>query len=228
MHYEIEQKEEAWLAAQQSGQRQQVEQPPKPYESIAQAVQNIAHRTSLDSLIFPVDTLLPMVCAYAINNGQDATIGADPCWPVQLFLQLGVPHALIVRVLETVFDAQEAPFTGRKRKSVIQWINVAVEAWVREVERRGGVPGGVGGIGSGSIGPGSSILGVGGEGAITSWVSDLLGRADEAIVQISNSGRNTSQQEAEEWLDVRRKTKELKRSVESLSNVEREGSLLFR
>ncbi|MCV5117030.1 hypothetical protein OFC47_26790, partial [Escherichia coli] len=87
---------------------------------------SIAHRTSLDSLIFPVDTLLPMVCAYAINNHQDASIGADPCWPVAAFLQLGVPHALTARVLENMPDAQEAPFVGKHRKLVVQWINCVV------------------------------------------------------------------------------------------------------
>lgn len=110
------------------GVRPPTGEPPLPYESVSQQIQLIAHRTSLDSLVFPVDALLPMLCAYAINNGQDAAgVGADPCWPVLLLLSLGVPHALVVQVLENVLDAQEAPFTGRRRKAVVQWIARAVE-----------------------------------------------------------------------------------------------------
>lgn len=193
-------------------------EPPLPYESVSQQIHLIAHRTSLDSLVFPVDTLLPMVCAYAVNNGQDASIGADPCWPIQLFLNLGVPHALVVQVLENMFDAQEAPFTGRRRRVVVQWIAAAVEAWVREVERRG-----AGGIAVGGKG--------GGEGAVGAWVSELLGRADEALAQISAAGatgRGASQADTEEVLELRRVVKTLKRSVDGILGGESVMGSFFR
>jgi nuclear pore complex protein Nup155 len=182
--------------------------PPQPYEMVSTQIQTIAHRTSLDSLIFPIDTLLPIVSKYAIENGQDASIGADPCWPVLLFLQLGVSHTLIVRVLEQIFDTQEAPFTGRRRKVVVQWIDVAVEAWVREVERRGGAPGGKGG-----------------EAALGSWVTELLGRCDEAIAQIAGGGARGAGADAEELVDTRRKTRLLVKAVGSLAAVNGMGSL---
>jgi nuclear pore complex protein Nup155 len=175
---------------------------------VSTQIQTIAHRTSLDSLIFPIDTLLPIVCKYAISNGQDATIGADPCWPVLLFLQLGVSHTLIVRVLEQIFDTQEAPFTGRRRKVLVQMINVAVEAWIREVERRGGALGGKGG-----------------ESALGSWVTELLGRCDEAFAQIAGGGGRGAGADAEELADTRRKTRLLLKAVSSLTAVSGMGSL---
>ena len=191
-------------------------EPPLPYESVSQQIQLIAHRTSLDSLVFPVDTLLPEVCRYALNKAQDASIGADPCWPVQLFLGLGVPHALVMQVLENMFDVQESPFTGRRRKVVVQWIAAAVEAWVREVERR--AAGAVGGLGAGGGGGGS-----GGDGIIGGWVGELLARADECLVQITpavpaatSRAGGAAAAEVEEMLALRRAVQGLKRSVDGI------------
>jgi nuclear pore complex protein Nup155 len=194
-------------------------EPPLPYESVSQAIQLIAHRTSLDSLVFPVDALLPEVCRYAINKGQDASIGADPCWPVRLFLGLGVPHALVVQVLEGVFDAQEAPFTGRRRKVVVQWIVVGVEAWVREVERRAA---GVGAMGGGVGVGGGGAGGGGGEGVMGAWVSELLARADECLVQMAPTAPVSARAgaavsaEVEEVLALRGAVQALKRSVDRI------------
>jgi nuclear pore complex protein Nup155 len=206
-HHEIEERRQVWEethARRPTPADEQAAPPPQPYEMVSSQIQTIAHRTSLDSLIFPIDTLLPIVCKYAILNGQDASIGADPCWPVLLFLQLGVSHALIVRVLEGIFDNQEAPFTSRRRNVVLRWINVAVEAWVREVERRGGAA------------PG----GKGGEGALGSWVTELLRRCDEYLEQLLRG-----KQDAEELAEIRRKTKDLLRAVRNLAATSEMGSL---
>ncbi|KAK1749525.1 Non-repetitive/WGA-negative nucleoporin C-terminal-domain-containing protein, partial [Echria macrotheca] len=177
-------------------------EPGLPYEAVSTAIRNIAHRTSLDSLIFPVDVLLPLVCRYAVLQGQDATIGADPRWPVMLFLHLGLPHALIVHVLEEMFEAQEAPFTGRRRKVVVQWISTAVDAWVREIQRRG----------------------KGVDTAIGAGVSGLLASADESMAQLSQGTRN--QAELEELAETRRDVRSLKREVDSIIGAaELQGSL---
>ncbi|KAK3352608.1 Non-repetitive/WGA-negative nucleoporin C-terminal-domain-containing protein [Lasiosphaeria hispida] len=211
-HHDIDQRQQIWQAFQEGqllpdGIPPPTGEPPMPYESVSSQIQNIAHRTSLDSLIFPVDHLVPLVCAYAINNGQDATIGADPSWPVLLFLNLGVPYALIVHMLEEIFDTQEQPFLGRKRKLVVQWINTAVEAWIREVERRG-------------------TAGKGGDGAISGWVSDLLVRAEECLVQLSAGGRANA--DAEEIVETRRTVRSLKRMVDQIAGADRQGSLFGR
>ncbi|GAB1319439.1 hypothetical protein MFIFM68171_09649 [Madurella fahalii] len=197
IHYDREQLLEAWRS-------EQTGQPALPYEAVSQQISIIAHRTSLDSLVFPVDALLPMVCAYAVNNAQDASIGADPSWPVQLFLNLGVPHALVAQVLENVFDAQEAPFTGRRRKTVVQWIAAVVEAWVRDVERRG-------------------TVGKGGDAAMGAWVGELLARADECLVQSTSGGAVPA-----DVAELRRVVKTLKRSVDALLGDVGTGSFTFR
>lgn len=213
-HYEVEQRQQIWeehRAGRELPKDVEVPTapPPQPYEMVSANIQTIAHRTSLDSLIFPIDTLLPIVCKYAVSNGQDASIGADPCWPVLLFLQLGVSHALIVRVLEQIFDSQETPFTGRRRKVVVQWINVVVEAWAREIERRGGPSQGT----------------QGGEGPLGSWVAELLGRCDEFIGQIVGSARGVS--DAEELAETRRKTRMLQKIVANFAASAAQSSLLF-
>jgi nuclear pore complex protein Nup155 len=175
-----------------------------PYESVSQQIGIIAHRTSLDSLVFPVDALLPLVCAYAVSNGQDASIGADPSWPVLLFLNLGVPHALVAQVLENMFDAQEAPFTGRRRRAVVQWIVTVVDAWVRDVERRG------------AVGKG------GADAAMGAWVAELLARADESLVVAQNGA-------GAEVVDLKRAVQALKKSVDAIVGADPGmGSFIFR
>ncbi|KAK3378806.1 Non-repetitive/WGA-negative nucleoporin C-terminal-domain-containing protein [Lasiosphaeria ovina] len=211
-HHDIEQREQEWQAVRSGAVRPGIDappvsQPPKPYEVVISHIRDIAHRTSLDSLIFPVDALLPLVCTYAIENGQDASVGAEPCWPVLIFLQLGVPHPLILRVLESIFDGQEAPFTGKRRKIVVQWINAAVDSWVREVERRG-------------------TAGRSGDSTIGGWVGDLLTRMDEFLAQLSAGARAPA--DASDLIDARRVTRTLKASVDNIIGAERQGSLLYR
>ncbi|KAL5600894.1 hypothetical protein BROUX41_005732 [Berkeleyomyces rouxiae] len=110
---------------------------PLPYESVTVRIQEIAHRTSCDSLIFPVSHLLPEICQYAVVQEQDATIGAEPVWPVQLFLSIGISHEMIARILEHVFDTQDFGFTGSNRPRLIELIVYVVDGWVREARRRG-------------------------------------------------------------------------------------------
>ncbi|KAG6036656.1 hypothetical protein E4U41_005580, partial [Claviceps citrina] len=121
--------------------------PPLPYEAVSSKIQQIARHTSLDSFVFPIQTLLPEVCRYAVDYEQDATIGADPTWPAQLFLSLGVSHDMIVRVLETIFDTQDYGFSGMARNRIVELIAYVVDDWVGEVRRRGGA------AKAGSMGP---------------------------------------------------------------------------
>lgn len=202
-HQEIEQRLEEYEKQRATSQRQpSIPPPPAPYEAVSMQIQTIAHRTSLDTMIFPIDTLLPIVCEYAITQEQDESIGADNSWPVLLFLQLQVSPSVIVRILEPIFEAQEAPFTGRRRRFVGAWINTAVEAWLREVERQG-----LQSVGRGTLGDGVS------EGVLGSWVHELLGRVTEGIGRLAATGRehNAATLEAEE---VARKAKLLRLSVE--------------
>lgn len=165
--------------------------PPMPYEVLTSKIQNIAHHTSLDSFVFPIQTLLPQLCRYAVTCQQDATIGADPTWPVQLFLSLGVSHDMIVRVLESIFDTQDYGFSGMVRNRVIETIVYVVSDWVAEVRRRGGAAKG------GSLGPS---------------VSDLLQRC-EAALPLPGQGYNNG---GADLADVRRVLRMLRREVAGL------------
>ncbi|KAH8687014.1 Non-repetitive/WGA-negative nucleoporin C-terminal-domain-containing protein [Ilyonectria robusta] len=176
--------------------------PPLPYESVTSKIQNIAHRTSLDSFIFPIQTLLPELCRYAVAYQQDTTIGADPTWPVQLFLTLGVSHDMIVRVLENIFDTQDYGFSGSVRNRIIELIVFVVNDWSAEVRRRGG--GGKGG----SIGPS---------------VVELLKRCDAALPPPGH-GNNLG---GADLADVRRVLKALKREVDGLAQRVPTGTLRF-
>ncbi|OTA55948.1 nucleoporin Nup157/170 [Hypoxylon sp. EC38] len=109
--------------------------PPQPYEVLVGQIQDICHRSSNDSFIFPVPTLLPEICRYAFENAQDTRIGADVNWPVIVFLNLGVSYDLVMRVLEQMFEAQEVPFRGAGRARIIEWIIYVAGQWVRELSR---------------------------------------------------------------------------------------------
>lgn len=176
--------------------------PPLPYEAVSSKIQNIAHHTSLDSFVFPIQTLLPELCRYAVAYQQDATIGADPSWPVQLFLALGVSHDMIVRVLENIFDTQDYGFSGMVRNRIIEIIVFAVSDWVAEVRRRGGAS------------KGSSIgLSVG----------ELLGRCESALPPPGH-GSNYG---GAELAEIRRVLKSLRREVAGLVERAPTGSLRF-
>lgn len=165
-------------------------------------IQSLAHRTSLDSFVFPIQMLLPELCRYSLALQQDNTIGADPAWPVRLFLGLGVSHDMVVRILENLFDTQDHGFRGSARYRVVELIAVTVSEWVAEVRRRGGIGKG------GSIGPG---------------ISELLGRCIDALPaqgQGSNpGGANLS--------DIRLSLRQTQREVDGLVDRVPTGSLRF-
>lgn len=186
--------------------------PAMPYEAVSVQIQTIAHRTSLDSLIFPVETLLGTLCEYALTRQQDASIGADPSWPVLLFLQLRVSHTMVVHVLERLLDAQEVPFTGRRRRVVVEWIDTAVALWCHDVEVTGSV-------GSDSLGSASSSH-------LGAWVSDLMARAERAVSEILATVRDAqTKNELEQTLH---ETRQLRSRVENNVRPANRASMRFR
>lgn len=167
-------------------------------------MQNIAHRTACDAVIFPISTLLPEICRYACAQRQDASIGADPTWPVRLFLGVGVSHDVVVRVLGHVFDTQDYGFNAPGRRvRLVELILFVVGEWSREVRRRGGGGGG---------------LGVGGAGKMGGEVGELLERCEGAL------GGNQGNVGGMEVGELRRGVRTLRREVGSL--VERMGGSL--
>ncbi|CAK7205717.1 hypothetical protein SEUCBS139899_008496 [Sporothrix eucalyptigena] len=188
--------------------------PPLPYEAVSMQIQTIAHRTSLDSLIFPVEVLLGTLCEYALTRQQDASIGADPSWPVLLFLQLRVSHAMVVRVLERLLDAQEVPFTGRRRRVVVEWINTAVSLWCHDVE--------VGAAGQNSLGG----IDTGSGASLGQWVADLMARAERAVLDIVATVRDAR---AKEDLELTlNETRQLRARVDNNVRPAHRATMRFR
>ncbi|OAA66487.1 nucleoporin [Niveomyces insectorum RCEF 264] len=180
--------------------------PPMPYEAVSMQIQTIAHRTSLDSLIFPVDVLLTTLCEYSLTRQQDESIGADPAWPVFLFMQLRVSHAILLRILERILDTQEVPFTGRRRKAVVVWINTVLSAWVHEIE--------------------SGASGGAGDTHVAQWVGDLMSRAERTVVDILTSLRDARLKEQLE--DVLDETRRLRAQVDSMIRPGYQSTMRFR
>ena len=175
---------------------------PMPYEVLSTRIQNIAHQTSLDSFVFPIQTLLPQLCRYAVAEKQGSEINADATWPVQLFLRLGVNHDMIIRVLENIFDTQDYGFSGNTRNRVIELIVYVVNDWLADVRRRGGAGK------SGSIGPA---------------VGELLARCETAM-PAAGYGSNPG---GGELADIRRTLRTLRRDIAGLIERVPTGSLRF-
>lgn len=135
-HDEVQERLAAYNA-ERRGRAAQADAPPQPYETLATQIEDICHRASKDSFIFPVPSLLPDLCRYALEQGQDGRIGADVHWPINLFLKLDVSHDLVVRVLETMFETQAMPFHGAARARLVEWICRAVYLWLRDLGRHG-------------------------------------------------------------------------------------------
>ncbi|CAN8101920.1 unnamed protein product [Discula destructiva] len=191
-HAEVLQQLAAWEAAGRPEKDPNIVQPPLPYEHVMSRVTDVAHRTSLNDHIFPIDVVLTLLCRYSIENGQDETIGADPSWPVLLFLSLNIPHASIARVLERILDAQEAPFTSRRRKVVVRWLNEVLARWVRNVETQGTA----GGLGQ--------------------WVADLLERCQEAIQEVVRAEERATRTVSTDTQTVHAQVRELQDWVQGV------------
>ncbi|KAI5862066.1 nucleoporin-domain-containing protein [Durotheca rogersii] len=163
--------------------------PPQPYESLVAQIQDICHRSSNDSFIFPVPTLLPEICRYAFENAQDARIGADVNWPVLVFLKLGVSYDLVVRVLEQMFESQEVPFRGAGRARLVEWISHTISQWIRDLGRNGRP-----------------------DARLDPWVAQLVSECDNWVssnARIANEG-------GADIRDLLRSVKEVRRSVDGL------------
>ncbi|KAI8944498.1 Non-repetitive/WGA-negative nucleoporin C-terminal-domain-containing protein [Xylaria longipes] len=163
--------------------------PPQPYETLVAQIEGICHRSSKDSFIFPVPTLMPDVCRYAMENGQDGRIGADVDWPINLFIHLDVSYDLVVRVLESMFEAQNIPFRGAGRARLVEWICRAVSQWLRDLGRHGRP-----------------------DAKLEPWVGELMAECDtwaSANVRGTNEGGTDPRELAREVREVRRAVENL-------------------
>ncbi|KAJ2896914.1 putative non-repetitive/WGA-negative nucleoporin [Zalerion maritima] len=192
-------------------------EPAQPFEIISAKVTEIAHRSSLDSFVFPVSDLLRIVCKYTVENQQDGTVGADPCWPVIVFLQLGVSHDMVARVLEDLLENNEIPFQGRQTASkvrLVEWIVYTVQTWLREMGRRGG-PGG----GGPAAGLGGSLRG---DSSLGTWVREVLLRAEQELPPAGPNHGGTV-----DVAELRRQLRETMKGVDGVVGVGLAGDMRF-
>ncbi|ODV90031.1 hypothetical protein CANCADRAFT_99845 [Tortispora caseinolytica NRRL Y-17796] len=79
---------------------------PEPYQYVASAIRHLGERFRLTEFIFSSDRLVPMLERYQFVNGS----GSAPGWIVDAFLDAGVVHEQLFRVIDSLFDRREHPF----------------------------------------------------------------------------------------------------------------------
>ncbi|KAF2013061.1 non-repetitive nucleoporin-like protein [Aaosphaeria arxii CBS 175.79] len=120
-----------------------------PWETVSLEVENVGRRVNLNENVFPVNILLQLLLQYDVQNyNHDSTPSRGaaeliPCsnltWPIDVFIKLDAPFEALVATLESLWYAQEPPFTGPKRKLIVKWIIYTINQW-KETSRRQGVP----------------------------------------------------------------------------------------
>ncbi|KAF2271472.1 non-repetitive nucleoporin-like protein [Westerdykella ornata] len=118
-----------------------------PWELVGAEVESIGRRVALNENVFPVNVLLQILLQYDLEcythdpNGGNRNSALTYCpaltWPIDVFIRVGAPFEIMVATLEALWYAQEAPFTGRNRKSLIKWIIYTVEEWSHVSNRQG-------------------------------------------------------------------------------------------
>lgn len=124
-----------------------------PWEAVAMKVEEIGTRTNLNENVFPVHVVLQLLLQYdlefythetnARHGGPDELApNSNLTWVLDVFLKLKAPFEYLVATLESLWYAQEHPFTGRNRKILVKWIIYLVEQWGAMSRRTGALFGG--------------------------------------------------------------------------------------
>lgn len=124
-----------------------------PWEVIASDVVRIGRRLNKDENIFPVNIVLQLLLQYYIqsytpegNTNLNANREAIRCsnftWPIDVFIDLDIAFEGLLSTLEALWYAQERPFQGAARKSLVKWIIYTVEQWYKLSNQEGLIFGG--------------------------------------------------------------------------------------
>ena len=143
-----------------------------------------------------MSTLLPSICQYSYENEQDGRLNADVNWPVLLFLNLGVSHDMVARILQHMFEAQEVPFRGpAARARLAEWITVVLGRWATELGRRGAAE----------------------AARLDPWVAELAAECEAFVVQVANGpgGARVRNPGGLDPRDVLRNLREAKKTIDS-------------
>jgi len=105
-----------------------------PWEAVGDKVRNLGRRLQGADATFPVQTLLPMLERYSL---EDAAQGAPKTWAIDIFLNVDIPHESLLPVLEQIYYSNEHPFVGTQRRIIAAHLVYVVRTWLEGSSRRG-------------------------------------------------------------------------------------------
>jgi nuclear pore complex protein Nup155 len=105
-----------------------------PWEAVGDKVRNLGRRLQGADATFPVQTLLPMIERYSL---EDAARGASKTWAIDIFLDVDIPHESLLPVLEQIYYGNEHPFVGIQRRIIAAHMVYVVKSWLESSSRRG-------------------------------------------------------------------------------------------
>lgn len=104
------------------------------WEAVGVEVRRLGRRLGLNPSTFPIQTLLPILEAYA----QEPRSQQPPdSWAIDMFLELEIPHETLLPVLENMFYANMQPFTGGKKRKLGEKMVYLIQQWFAASERSG-------------------------------------------------------------------------------------------
>ncbi|WPG99192.1 Non-repetitive/WGA-negative nucleoporin C-terminal-domain-containing protein [Acrodontium crateriforme] len=107
-----------------------------PWEAVGEKIRDMGRRLNTSDSVFPVQYLLPAIERYYI--GAQEHHPPTYMWPVDIFLDLDIPHETLLPVLEQVYYGNEPPFdTSSKRKMIANQMVSLLRSWVGASERKG-------------------------------------------------------------------------------------------
>ncbi|KAF2431561.1 non-repetitive nucleoporin [Tothia fuscella] len=110
------------------------------FEVVAEKVQTLGKRLNCSDSTFPIPVILPKLVNYAIQDNISNKRSTLETWPIELFLDLGIPHEVLVTGIEDLFYNPERPWTtDRYRIKTAQLLTYTVDAWYMATSRGGGV-----------------------------------------------------------------------------------------
>jgi nuclear pore complex protein Nup155 len=105
-----------------------------PWEAVGDKVRNLGRRLQGADATFPVQTLLPMLERYSL---EEAARGAPKTWAIDIFLNVDIPHESLLPVLEQIYYGNEHPFVGAQRRIIAAHMVYVVRTWLEGSSRRG-------------------------------------------------------------------------------------------
>jgi nuclear pore complex protein Nup155 len=106
----------------------------KPWEAVGEAVRRLGRQLALNPATFPINTLLPLLEAYAYEPRAQRP---PETWALDIMLDLEIPCETLLPVLESMFYSNIQPFTGSRKKKLAEKMVYVVRRWFEDSERSG-------------------------------------------------------------------------------------------